>query len=611
MTVSATADDGSGSGVSSVELWSRYSAPGGSVSGSYSLVETASDADSLRYGLASGDGTYEFYTIATDNLGHRESVPTHWTLSGQQPLPDATVVLDATPPLSAVGSLPAAVSTTILNVPFTKNDVGSGVASVELWGRFQAAGQSNWTDWHQRGSASASPFSASLDQGNGRYEFYTVATDGAGNRESVPASADAFTVLDDGSPSTAIAPQPATTNGGSVNLTYSVGPGTPAASVEIWKRFAAAGSTSWSSWSKVSTVTASPVSVSLSSGDGTYEFYSVGISPAGLHEPAPTGRRAHLPRHTCRNLDREWSNVREQSIGNGFVHGGRQHRFGRRASRALVALPTARRGIRLLDAPRSKGARRSVRSRSESRRRYVRLLHGRGRSGRKPRIGKSRADFSTVLDRTAPTSSANSLSAATKTVSVSVGYSAADNSNGSGLSPTELWERFRAAGSVRLERLEPPCYKDVLAVLNHSRPGRRSLRVLYDCGRSIRQPRGGAHDGRCLDRPRYRGPDIFGRRVSRRSRLPRRSQFRTRSACLIPRARTCPVQLWRRSQSPTTGVWSGWSNIATVSNGADLTAALGSDARNEFYTIAIDAAGNTETKAQEAEAFTVRDRTAP
>jgi hypothetical protein len=72
IAISYSADDGSGVGVGSVELWAE--APGET---GFSKVATDSSPDtpSFDYTPGAGDGTYYFYTVAVDALGNREGTP--------------------------------------------------------------------------------------------------------------------------------------------------------------------------------------------------------------------------------------------------------------------------------------------------------------------------------------------------------------------------------------------------------------------------------------------------------------------------------------------------------------------------------------------------------
>lgn len=68
-----TASD-EGSGVASVELWARYRQTEVKPWGEWALATTVTSSP-IAYAFATGDGNYEFYTIAVDNAGNREGSP--------------------------------------------------------------------------------------------------------------------------------------------------------------------------------------------------------------------------------------------------------------------------------------------------------------------------------------------------------------------------------------------------------------------------------------------------------------------------------------------------------------------------------------------------------
>ena len=274
LSVPFTATDGGGSGLTSIELWQRFRAAGSGTWSSWTKKSTVI-ASPFSLTLASGNGSYEFYSVGVDAAGNREGVPA---------TADTSTVLDSVAPVSAAAALPASVSSPALSVPFTASDTnGSGVTSVELWQRFQAAGSGTWSGWASVTSGPSSPFSVTLGSGDGRYEFYTVGIDVATNREAAPASADAFTVLAT-TPVTAASALSTPVRTTSISVAYTA---TLSASVELWRRYRVAGSPTWSAWSLVTTVTTSPISTTLPSGDGRYEFYTIGISAGGIREAAP------------------------------------------------------------------------------------------------------------------------------------------------------------------------------------------------------------------------------------------------------------------------------------------------------------------------------------
>jgi protocatechuate 3,4-dioxygenase beta subunit len=107
-TISYTAADPSGTGVENVELWAQ--APGDT---SFNKVATdaSPDSPSFDYTPSSGDGTYYFYTVATDAVGNREAVPatadTHTVRNTAAPPPPAS-----DPPAPVVAQLPAQTTPT-------------------------------------------------------------------------------------------------------------------------------------------------------------------------------------------------------------------------------------------------------------------------------------------------------------------------------------------------------------------------------------------------------------------------------------------------------------------------------------------------------------------
>ncbi len=104
---------------------------------------------------------------------------------------------DTTPPVSEAGPLDPIYTSDSISVPFTASDAGgSGVASVELWVRYRSSEAQAWGTWSQALTGAVSPFSYTFSNFDGNYEFYTVAIDGAGNRETAPTTADAATRRD-------------------------------------------------------------------------------------------------------------------------------------------------------------------------------------------------------------------------------------------------------------------------------------------------------------------------------------------------------------------------------------------------------------------------------
>jgi Mg-chelatase subunit ChlD len=145
----------------------------------------------LARGTAAGDGTsvvfsgvdpsqsLEFIVRAVNEFGYSAGAVA--TVGGA----------DTTPPTSLAGPLPSTTPASAIDVPFTASDAGSGIDTVELWVRHRPNPVTAWGAWTIAGSAASSPIRYAFANGDGLYEFYTVAADVAGNREAPPAVADA------------------------------------------------------------------------------------------------------------------------------------------------------------------------------------------------------------------------------------------------------------------------------------------------------------------------------------------------------------------------------------------------------------------------------------
>jgi hypothetical protein len=283
IAITYSADDGSGTGVASVELWAK--APGDS---SYSLAGTDGSpaSPSFTYTPTAGDGTYSFYTVAVDALGNREAAPA---------TPDGQTALDTTAP-GSTASAPATSGTGSIPITYTANDgSGTGVASVELWAK--APGDTSYSLAGTDGSPASPSFTYTPTGGDGTYSFYTVATDGLGNREAAPATPDAQTTVDATAPSSS-ASAPATAASGPIAITYSAndGSGTGVAGVELWAK--APGDSDYSLAGTDSSPTSPSFTYTPTGGDGTYSFYTVAVDALGNREAAPATPDAQTARDT-------------------------------------------------------------------------------------------------------------------------------------------------------------------------------------------------------------------------------------------------------------------------------------------------------------------------
>ncbi|WP_460867266.1 Ig-like domain repeat protein [Nocardioides pakistanensis] len=189
--VTYTATDNS-SGVGKVELFVKK--PGATTYVSAGVDTTSLDG---KFAFDSGgvEGDYAFYTVATDKSGNIEAVPatpdavTEYTKAGP-------VITDLTAPVSKARS-PKVARHESFRVHYAAKDesAGSGLAKVELF--VKAPGAASYSKVAvDSADRIDGKFRYTASAGEGVYQFYTVATDVAGNVEKAPAKADTTTLYD-------------------------------------------------------------------------------------------------------------------------------------------------------------------------------------------------------------------------------------------------------------------------------------------------------------------------------------------------------------------------------------------------------------------------------
>jgi hypothetical protein len=98
--------------------------------------------------------------------------------------------IDLELPESVAGPLDPVTTEAWVSVDCVATD-DHGVDYMQLWRRFQAQPSDPWGPWEPNGTQEACPFVIWLDAGVGSYEYATMATDTAGNKEALPAAGDA------------------------------------------------------------------------------------------------------------------------------------------------------------------------------------------------------------------------------------------------------------------------------------------------------------------------------------------------------------------------------------------------------------------------------------
>ncbi len=177
-TVTATASDLTG--IQKVELW--YNLNGGGWL-KYSDDTASPWSWSFDTSTIGGDGVYQFYSRAYDNVGNYEDAPVTF---------DTQTIVDTTDPVSNVDALSTYKTATTFTITATASDL-TGIQKVELW--------YNWsnTEWLKYGDDTTSPWSWEFNattEGEGEYQFYSRAYDNVGNYEDAPVTFDTQTIVD-------------------------------------------------------------------------------------------------------------------------------------------------------------------------------------------------------------------------------------------------------------------------------------------------------------------------------------------------------------------------------------------------------------------------------
>jgi hypothetical protein len=167
------------SGVAYVELYFSYN--GGSFE-KYGTFFTQNGV--ISFDAPYGDGVYAFYTVAVDNAGNI-----------QEDTEQTRTLVDTVPPTSYVVALPQYTAQRTFDISYVANDDGSGISYVILY--YSIDGGNTWIRYREL-TQSPATFTA---QSDGRYMFYTIAVDRAGNIQSTP-EAQAETTVDTAPPTT-------------------------------------------------------------------------------------------------------------------------------------------------------------------------------------------------------------------------------------------------------------------------------------------------------------------------------------------------------------------------------------------------------------------------
>ncbi len=191
--------------------------------------------------------------------------------------------IDTGSPISEVSALPGFTMVSEFTVDVDASDE-EGVKGVELWIRYGGTGQFvlNATDI-------IAPYTFDLDaeemNGDGLYEFYSIAIDFADNREAAPTGNDTYTRVDTLAPESAVDELSMYTTDANFTVSITATDANGVSEVELYYQVDDGG------WILFDSDDSDPFSMAfnttLLSGDGVYEFYSVATDEAGSVESAP------------------------------------------------------------------------------------------------------------------------------------------------------------------------------------------------------------------------------------------------------------------------------------------------------------------------------------
>ncbi|MFI5453930.1 MAG: Ig-like domain-containing protein [Isosphaerales bacterium] len=245
-------------------------------------------------------------TIATDQVS--ETDPT----LGVDPTKQDLVTIDAVAPTSSVAALPPVENTSSLTVTWSGQDDpgGSGVATYDIYASDNGA---PFVPWLSDTTATSASY-VGLD--GHTYGFFSVATDNAGNQETIKTAAEATTTIDVSPPTSAVAALP-TFSPGSFTLAWSGSDanGVGIASYDVYV------SDNGGAFSPLLTGTTTTSTTFSGSNGHTYGFYSVATDNLGNRQPAqgsaqarttvdsaaPTSTVAALPPFSSTSFTINWS----------------------------------------------------------------------------------------------------------------------------------------------------------------------------------------------------------------------------------------------------------------------------------------------------------------
>jgi RHS repeat-associated protein len=202
---------------------------------------------------------------------------------GIDPAKQALITIDATPPTSAVSSLPTVTTSTSFTVAWSGTDsAGPGIASYDV---LVSEDGGPYAVFETDTNLTSATFTGAFGH---TYKFYSVATDNLGLVQPTPTSAQATTSLA-GPPTSSVSALPAVTSTTSFTVSWSGTPGPGATSIASYEIFVSTDGGPFTPFLSMTTQT----SATFTGQSGhSYGFSSVATNNLGLVQVAPTTAQA-------------------------------------------------------------------------------------------------------------------------------------------------------------------------------------------------------------------------------------------------------------------------------------------------------------------------------
>ena len=252
--------------------------PNATLMGNYSMSYIAPSTWYYNHSYAYPDplGTYSYVVKAYNATGWSSSATYNFVLQ------------DTTSPSSSVDAMTYWHKAAVV-VTATATD-NYALANVSLWYRY-SSDNATWGSWTFFSKDTTPPWQWTFNfpNGEGYYEFYSIANDTAGNTEAAPGTADEIAAYDATSPSSSVNAMTYWYTSLPITVTASASDALSGVKqVTLYYRYSSNNAT-WGSWQSFATDTTPPWQWNFNApnGDGYYELYTIAEDNASNVETSP------------------------------------------------------------------------------------------------------------------------------------------------------------------------------------------------------------------------------------------------------------------------------------------------------------------------------------